>query len=202
MVSRPRISTSAIRISCSTATACESKRTRSSPVAVASITPGTARNAFSTRRAIAGLRSIAGWPAVRYPFAIFSSSKIEMTLENRCRVTGSPSIQWGKAVSFTPAADSATALASRVRKIPGSQSANRYFKVAVALAGSSANDWTSTNDRTRRAKRRASASPPGPKTRSSVTSMVPGRALTDGCAASVKRARFPHMAEARHFRPC
>src|SRR5499425_3336573 len=52
-------------------------------------------------------------------------------------------------------------------------------------------------------QRASCASPPGPKTRSSVTSMVPGRALTDGrVAPAVKRALFRRRAESRRLRPC
>jgi hypothetical protein len=123
---------------------------------------------------------------------------VETIPKCRCRMTGSPPGQCGSSASSNSSPLPATASASRVTRATGSQCAIRYVKTAPARAGSSARERTSTNCRMRRAKRRASASPLGPKMRSSVMATVPGPTLADGCAApSVKPTSLPRRARAR-----
>jgi len=100
------------------------------------------------------------------------------------------SVQCGNFVSFTSAVGPVAASASWVRKTPGSPGRQSIVLGALALVGSSANDWISVNARTRCAKRRASASEPGPKTRSSVISRVPG-------GFSLRDASSPQSSERR-----
>ena len=203
---RRQSSASASRIRPGAVTARGSKRTRSSAlvlVAVTEITPPArpATRVFEpTRREIPRHRGVTGVQApVRQAQDLDGRDDTQVPMQ-RDRLAVGPVRQFGLA--------SPSPRRRRQRRAGSGSHQRRHPPAGSSMSQSLGQDRSTMNGSRQTAgravqKRRASASPPGPKTRSSVTASVPGPAFAEEAAApAVKPASLQRRAEARHSRPC